>query len=137
LFVERYWNKSFDDAMFHGKAPVDGAYCASNFHMNLSGDQLGWTWHQFFIFAYSSQPVDGAPAIEGMPGFYMITDRTWLTDPEGNETEISSTQATFLAKYEGKINKIKSLLHKQFPFRGNAKTKLLTFILQLFQKFFM
>ncbi len=136
LFVERYWNQSFDNTMFHGKDPVDGAYCASNFHMNLSGDQLGWVWHEFFIFTYASRPIDGALAIPDMPGFYMITDRVWLTDQNGNETEISNMQATFLEKYKGRINTAKSLLHKQFTFKGHVKVGLLKHILQIFQNFF-
>ena len=112
MFIERQWNKSFDKMMFQGGAPADGAYCATNAHMNLSGDQLGWIWHELFAFAFSSQPIDGALAIEGMPGFYFITDKVWLTDPDGNETILASMEASFDDKYKGKINTLKSLTKK-------------------------
>ena len=119
LFMERQWNKSFGNMMFGDGMPADGAYCATNAHMNLSGDQLGWTSHEFFTFAFAFEPIAGAMPIEGMPGFYFITYRVWMTDPAGNETVISEFDATFDGKIKGKINTLKSITKRNFTFKGN------------------
>ena len=119
MFMERQWNQSFHDMMFCGGAPADGAYCATNVHMNLSGEQLGWTMHEFFAFAFALEPIEGAIPIDGMPGFYFITDKIWFTDPEGNETVVSEFDAAFDGKIKGKVNTLKSLTKRNFTFKGN------------------
>ncbi len=125
LFVTRNWSKDFDKGMFQGKPMKDGAWCSSSFYENLSGDQLGWTWHNLFIFVYSSASVEDGIPIEGMPDFYFIKDKTWLTDPSGQEIIISDSQAPFLDKafdkQKDKLNKIKSLIKKEFKVNKNNK----------------
>ncbi|MDD4048450.1 MAG: hypothetical protein PHI90_06450 [Clostridia bacterium] len=117
LFITRNWNKSFDDAMFHDKPLKDGAWCSSLFHTNLSGAQLGWTSYEYFFYIYSSVPIPNSIPIVEMPGFYIIVQKSWLTDPFGN-VMILSEHLTDLSQINKDIlhnsmNIAKSFIHKK------------------------
>lgn len=97
LFLVRKWDKGFDDYVFKGLPPVDGAWQQAHFYRYLPGDQLGWTWNWNMKIVYSSRPIEDAVALSamemGIEGFYLIQDKTWLTDPDGNETIVSEFHA--------------------------------------------
>lgn len=93
LFLIRNWDANFDQAMFHGAPWQNGAWSTAHFYTHLSGEQLGWTWNCFFKLVYSSTPLEGAVPAPGMPDFYLIQDKTWLTDPQGQETVLRETHA--------------------------------------------
>ncbi len=50
MFVVRKWDKAWDEAMMHNGTPKNGMWCTSYFWTNLSGDQLGWKWQEFFHY---------------------------------------------------------------------------------------
>lgn len=114
LFVKRKWSKEFDNTMFHGKPPQAGAWCASYFHKHLSGEKLGWIWHEFFVFAYSSEPLPNAVPVEGMPDYYFIRHKVWLTDPAGTETIEKEASLSGADLPKGKSNRIRGLLNRDY-----------------------
>jgi len=116
MFIERQWNKSFGSMMFGDGMPADGAYCATNAHINQADGSI---YHEFFAFAFAFEPIAGAMPIDGMPGFYFITYKVWMTDSDGNQTVISEFDAAIDGKTKGKINTLKSLTKRNFTFKGN------------------
>lgn len=84
-YLDRKWSKDFDEMMFRGGEFVNGAWQKAHMYEYLSGEQLGWSRHESFKMVYSSTPVEGAMAVDEMPGFYIIEYKAWLEDPQGNE----------------------------------------------------
>lgn len=89
LFLVRKWSKEFDESMFHGKPWRDGSWQMAHFYQYLSGDKQEWTWNWTFKIVYSSTPIEGGTV--AWDKFYFIQDKTWLTDPQGNETVLQET----------------------------------------------
>lgn len=93
IFIERKWDKLFDP-MLQGNLPSDiGAWEKADLWEYLSGDQLGWTWHQNLAVVYSpNKPIPGAivltPDEMGFTGFYCVVQKEWLVGPKGEKTEI-------------------------------------------------
>lgn len=93
LFVERKWDKRFDPVIY-GNLPLgDGAWQRVELWENLSGEQLGWTWHMDLDIVYSpNMPISGA--IELTPeeirfwGFYLVKQTEWLEGPHGEKTTL-------------------------------------------------
>ncbi|EGW41987.1 hypothetical protein [Desulfosporosinus sp. OT] len=91
VFIERKWSKSFDP-MVQGNPPsAPGAWQQVELWEYLSGDELGWTWHEELGIVYSpNRPIPGAVALtpEEMmfPGFYLIKDKEWSIGPNGEVT---------------------------------------------------
>jgi hypothetical protein len=86
VFVERKWNKLFDP-MIHFNPPLGaGAWQKARLWKYLSGDQLGWTWHQDIEVVYSpDHPIPGAFEIPqeamGLAGFYCTVQKEYLQGP--------------------------------------------------------
>ncbi|KUO78493.1 MAG: hypothetical protein APF81_22060 [Desulfosporosinus sp. BRH_c37] len=93
IFIERKWDKLFDP-MILGELPLGaGAWQKVKLWEYLSGDQLGWTWHQAIEIVYSpNTPIPGAIELTAdqmlYPGFYCVVQKEWSTDPNGEKTEI-------------------------------------------------
>lgn len=93
IFIERKWDKLFDP-MIQGNPPSGaGAWQKADLCEYLSGDKLGWTWHQALVVVYSpNTPIPGAivltPDEIGFEGFYCVVQKEWLVDPKGKKTEI-------------------------------------------------
>lgn len=93
IFIERKWDKLFDP-MIQGNPPSgDGAWQKANLWEYLSGDKLGWTWHQTLVVVYSpNKTIPDAivltPDEIGFTGFYCVVQKEWLVDPNGEQTEI-------------------------------------------------
>ena len=91
FFIERKWDKNFDP-MVEGKLPLaPGAWQKARLWEYLSGDQLGWTWHQDLDIVYSpNTPIPGAIALTPdeilFTGFYLVKDDEWLEGPHGEKT---------------------------------------------------
>jgi hypothetical protein len=91
VFIERNWDKLFDP-MVQGNPPsAPGAWEKANLWEYLSGDQLGWTWHQELGVVYSpNTPIPGATALTPeeilFTGFYLVKDDEWLEGPNGEKT---------------------------------------------------
>jgi len=93
VIIERKWDELFDP-MIQGNLPSGaGAWEKSEAWEYLSGDQLGWTWHQSLVVVYSpNTPIPGAivltPDEMGFTGFYCVVQKEWLVGPKGERTEI-------------------------------------------------
>ncbi|MDR3541973.1 MAG: hypothetical protein P4L69_13540 [Desulfosporosinus sp.] len=91
VFIERNWDKSFDP-MVQGKPPLaPGAWQKVKSWEYLSGDQLGWTWHEELDIIYSpNAPIPGAIALTPeeilFTGFYLVKDKEWSVGPNGEES---------------------------------------------------
>ena len=93
IFIERKWDELFDP-MIQGNPPsAPGAWQEANLWKYLSGDKLGWTWHQKLKVVYS--PYTPIPdAIELSPdeipftGFYLVEQKECLKGPNREETII-------------------------------------------------
>ena len=78
--------------MVEGKLPLaPGAWQKARLWEYLSGDQLGWTWHQDLDIVYSpNTPIPGAIALTPdeilFTGFYLVKDDEWLEGPHGEKT---------------------------------------------------
>lgn len=88
VFIERKWDKLFDP-MIHGNPPSGaGAWEQAELWEYLSGDQLGWTWHQSMVVVYSpNTPIPNAMALSsedmGIEGFYCVLLKDWKVGPHG------------------------------------------------------
>ncbi|AET66431.1 hypothetical protein Desor_0743 [Desulfosporosinus orientis DSM 765] len=93
IFIQRKWDKLFDP-MIQGIPPSGaGAWQKAALWEYLSGDKLGWTWHQALEVVYSpDEPIPGAVELKpeeiGFTGFYLVVQKEWLVDPNGEQTEI-------------------------------------------------
>jgi hypothetical protein len=91
-FIERHWDKYFDP-MLQGNPPSRaGAWAKAELWKHLSGDQLGWTWHQSMTVVYSPDAsIPNAIALSesdmGYDGFYCVQLEEWLTGPKGERIE--------------------------------------------------
>lgn len=91
VFIERQWDKRFDP-MIEGKPPsAPGAWQKVRLWEYLSGDQLGWTWHEEMTIVYSpNKAIPGAIALTPeeilFTGFYVVNDKEWLAGPNGEIT---------------------------------------------------
>lgn len=96
IFIERKWDKLFDP-MIQGNPPsAAGAWQKADLWEYLSGDQLGWTWHQALVVVYSPNiPIPDAieltPEEMGFTGFYLVVQKEWLVGPHGERTEIQDS----------------------------------------------
>lgn len=112
VFIERKWDKLFDP-MIQGNPPsAPGAWEKAKLWEYLSGDQLGWTWHQELEIVYSpNKPIPGAilltPEEILFTGFYLVKNDEWLEGPNGEKTIIRD----FLVD-KGIIKKILKFPHK-------------------------
>ncbi|AFQ42803.1 hypothetical protein [Desulfosporosinus meridiei] len=108
IFIERKWDKRFDP-MIQGEPPAaPGAWQKAKLWEYLSGDKLGWTWHQALEVVYSpNRPIPGAivltPEEMGIEGFYCVVMEEWLVDPHGKKTIVED--------FNLKHNIIKRALH--------------------------
>jgi hypothetical protein len=91
-FIIRKWDKNFGNSMFNGDPFVNGSWQQAHLYMYPS-DKPGWVWNWKFKIVYSSNPLPGAAAIEEMPDFYIVQDKQWYTDPQGNEHIIYSNHS--------------------------------------------
>lgn len=92
IFLERKWDKRFEP-MLTGNMPFPGAWQRAKLWQYLSGEQTGWTWRQELEVVYSpNQPITGAMELTenemGIPGFYCVTLKEWLTGPKGQKVII-------------------------------------------------
>ena len=93
VFLKRKWDKSFDP-MIQGNPPsAPGARQEVKLWEYLSGDKLGWTWHQELNIVYSpNKPIPGAIALTPetilFTGFYLVQNKEWLVGPNGEETTV-------------------------------------------------
>lgn len=91
VFIERHWDKSFNP-MVQGNPPsAPGAWEKARLWEYLSGDQIGWTWHQELEVIYSpNKPIPGAIALTpdeiSFTGFYLVKNDEWLEGPNGEKT---------------------------------------------------
>jgi hypothetical protein len=92
IFILRKWDKNFNNAMFKGEPFVNGAWQQAHLY-SYPSDQPGWVWNYKFKMVYSCIPVQGATAIEEMPGFYIVQEKEWFTDPQNNEHVIVSNKS--------------------------------------------
>jgi len=87
-FIIRKWSKTFDP-MIEGNPPsAPGAWQKVEIWEYLSGDQLGWTWHEELEIVYSpNRAIRGATELSPeemlFSGFYLVQDREWLVGPNG------------------------------------------------------
>jgi hypothetical protein len=118
MFLERQWNKDFGNLMFGDGTPVEGAYCATNGHINYSD---GSVYQEFMVFAFAFEQYGNTIPVDpvSMPGFYFVTMRAWLTDADGNTTTLHNFNASFDGKMAGSANKLKALAQRNFTFKGN------------------
>lgn len=97
-FIERKWDKRFDP-MVQGNPPsAPGAWQNAKLWEYLSGDQLGWTWHQELDIVYSpNKPIPGATELTPdeiyYTGFYLVKDDEWLEGPNGEKTVVQNSSA--------------------------------------------
>ncbi|WP_434511633.1 hypothetical protein [Desulfitobacterium sp. AusDCA] len=97
VLVERKWDKRFDPVIY-GNLPLgEGAWQKVKVWENLSGDQLGWTWHSDLDIVYSpNAPIPGA--IELTPeeirfwGFYLVKQTEWLAGPHGEKKTLQDSE---------------------------------------------
>ncbi|MDQ7093670.1 hypothetical protein REC12_08715 [Desulfosporosinus sp. PR] len=88
VFLERKWDKRFN-AMLQGNPPsAPGAWEKADLWEYLTGDQLGWTWHETMEIVYSpNTPIPNAIAVPaedmGLSGFYYVQLKEWTTGPKG------------------------------------------------------
>ena len=93
VFIKRKWDKLFDPMMQGNLPSGPGAWEKADLWEYLSGEQLGWTWHQTLAVVYSpKKPIPGAivltPDEMGFVGFYCVIQKEWLVGPNGEKTEI-------------------------------------------------
>ncbi|MDR3599691.1 MAG: hypothetical protein P4L49_04295 [Desulfosporosinus sp.] len=95
IFIERHWDKSFDP-MVQGNPPLaPGAWQKARLWEYLSGDKLGWTWHEELNIIYSpNKPIPGATLLTPdeilFTGFYLVEDKEWEVGPNGEEITIQN-----------------------------------------------
>lgn len=112
VFIERKWNKSFDP-MIQGQPPsAPGAWQKAELWEYLSGNQLGWTWHQELGIVYSpNTPIPGAiplsPEEIMFSGFYLVKNIEWLEGPNCEKNIVQD----FLVNKKA-IKKIHKFHHK-------------------------